>query len=1002
MVLAGLQNDLRALTYPKDILWIGADLSWLPFAYDWDTITLPDNSTAFLSSGLNLCSGFLPCSLFLVGDGRNAKAVLTGRGYLSCLASTGCSNIAVDSIAFKCTSRSSEISPFVMQGSFLQVSRSSFSDCHSDTDGGVIQSYDRAQISLQSCEFHDVYSSGFGGAIAAYGSSLLISDSTFANCSSVRGGGALWSVAFQGCYGSTQGSNTALQIWSSIFSECRTEGSGGAVLADSGDASINSEVLMVDLRFDIFRSCKAGAEGGALRAIGALIVVSVRFSEFSTCYSFASGGALSAEGSSLSLQSCSVMGNTAYGLGGGALHLDSSLFLAHNTSIANNSAPFGGGGALLWQRNVGPAVIGCEAGMQSIVGLCPWTVLVNPLECIMSTCALCSRGTYQEQNDATSCSLCPAGTYSDVTGSTDCITCPPGKISETVGANSSDVCYWCEKGTFSIVAGASVCSNCIAGKFSTTVGANCSAACSSCRRGTYSAAGASACLICNMPNVSSKHLSERDPVNASQCFLQNNTAFRKDEIESALNSIEPVGIVSAEFPVRLLKSKVMQISNPGTSNAFSANKVWGNRTIEANISGRNGGIFPGTDRLSRSSLIRPKIFFNKSKAAYKQDQNRGGGPYFSCTFEQHEALILMRNASLRKGDDFRKCLPTLLDLSGTLNLREMVRLVLDRQLSFHTAKAAKSKRDLDEGTELKYKMRRIVKTLLVTKVELFTDDCGTNNSALYGSCIASDYKRLEVSEPGSHVFAGLPLSLTVQKKDAYNHTITSDSSSLLQANLPSNDAASAFIFGSSIAKFGEGVASFSFAIIPSFTVINFQAGFVSTGCQLNLYLAGTDLQTGSSMLSDKFPVYIQQGSAVCPAGYILMFTQEGIVNGSAVCTLCKQGTYSIQPLAHLRGSIIPACIGCPAGADCTSGGADVKFDVGDWIVVNGLYVLVSCPPGYQLINSTAGTSKGVFANNLQECRACLPGAYIINPNIDECQQCPPGSSIGNAFFRYTD
>ena len=144
------------------------------------------------------------------------------------------------------------------------------------------------------------------------------------------------------------------------------------------------------------------------------------------------------------------------------------------------------------------------------------------------------------------------------------------------------------------------------------------------------------------------------------------------------------------------------------------------------------------------------------------------------------------------------------------------------------------------------------------------------------------------------------------------------------------------------------------------------------------------------MQSEVMLLNLQQGDSVCPQGYILVLDQNGATNGSAACSFCKPGTYSINPLAGPTTGT-PACFVCPAGGDCTKGGADVQFNKnGSWAVMRGEYVLTSCPAGYQLINSTAGTSKGVFSSTLQQCRACLPGQYIVNPNTDECQQCPPG------------
>ena len=152
--------------------------------------------------------------------------------------------------------------------------------------------------------------------------------------------------------------------------------------------------------------------------------------------------------------------------------------------------------------------------------------------------------------------------------------------------------------------------------------------------------------------------------------------------------------------------------------------------------------------------------------------------------------------------------------------------------------------------------------------------------------------------------------------------------------------------------------------------------------------------SSSKMKSDRVSVHIQQGGGVCPQGYILALDQEGEVNGSAVCTLCKSGTYSVSPLESGSESptASPACLSCPAGGDCSLGGADIHFRKEEiWRVIDGMYILISCPSGYQKINSTAGTSKGKFSSILQQCKVCLPEQYIVNPDTDSCQQCPPGA-----------
>ena len=56
------------------------------------------------------------------------------------------------------------------------------------------------------------------------------------------------------------------------------------------------------------------------------------------------------------------------------------------------------------------------------------------------------------------------------------------------------------------------------------------------------------------------------------------------------------------------------------------------------------------------------------------------------------------------------------------------------------------------------------------------------NEAAYGSCLASTLKKLLLSEMPTRktpAYPGLPLSLSVLKKDAYNQTIITDSSTVL-------------------------------------------------------------------------------------------------------------------------------------------------------------------------------------------------------------------------------
>lgn len=65
--------------------------------------------------------------------------------------------------------------------------------------------------------------------------------------------------------------------------------------------------------------------------------------------------------------------------------------------------------------------------------------------------------------------------------------------------------------------------------------------------------------------------------------------------------------------------------------------------------------------------------------------------------------------------------------------------------------------------------------------------------------------------------------------------------------------------------------------------------------------------------------------------------------------------------------------------------------LGDWVKQNDTtWRLLSCDPGYQLVNSLDGTSSGEYSHDSQHCAPCLLSEYIVDPNAHTCQRCPPG------------
>ena len=291
--------------------------------------------------------------------------------------------------------------------------------------------------------------------------------------------------------------------------------------------------------------------------------------------------------------------------------------------------------------------------------------------------------------------------------------------------------------------------------------------------------------------------------------------------------------------------------------------------------------------------------------------------------------------------------------------------------------------------------------------------CGPGNSAAYGACVASEYAQLVVLDlptAGAPVYSGSPFVLRVLKQDAYNQTIVSDSDSVVQVYAAAatgntaaaeDDPAAPTIVGATIVRLDKGVAMFSLALKPVFLPLG-PAGAALVRAPL-LIFEGADAWSGSAMITGALTVAIATGLAVCPLGSVLSLSPFTSVDSGRTgeCVECGSGTYSVDPLAgSTTNSSDPSCVSCPLQAlqngDCAAGGADVHFSLGTWRVINGVFHLVACPAGYQLINSV----DGAFANQIQRCQQCSSDQYLLdstNPAIT-CQNCPPLATCNGSVF----
>ena len=119
----------------------------------------------------------------------------------------------------------------------------------------------------------------------------------------------------------------------------------------------------------------------------------------------------------------------------------------------------------------------------------------------------------------------------------------------------------------------------------------------------------------------------------------------------------------------------------------------------------------------------------------------------------------------------------------------------------------------------------------------------------------------------------------------------------------------------------------------------------------------------------------------CPAGYSLVSTAAAGSLDLQECRPCQLGQYILSPSTDV-------CQGCPLGLTC-EGNAVVtpKVSGSVWTRNGSIYVLLSCPTGYQV--ASTGPS-GAFDATAQECQPCREGTECVDESCVECRACPAG------------
>jgi hypothetical protein len=273
--------------------------------------------------------------------------------------------------------------------------------------------------------------------------------------------------------------------------------------------------------------------------------------------------------------------------------------------------------------------------------------------------------------------------------------------------------------------------------------------------------------------------------------------------------------------------------------------------------------------------------------------------------------------------------------------------------------------------------------------------CCQDNTALYGACLASTANELLIFSVPSLAFPGLPMQLTVFKKDVFNQTITAYSSTLLQIEASTGDitlASKAELSDVAVFKLTKGTVPIHMAVAAKYSYVNAEKSVTRLIGGTFIVLTGIDTGNLNSLHSVNLPINFSGCFAACPLGYVLDLSPSSAapVAFTGTCIFCTAGTYLLSPLVgQAANQINPLCLECPTAALC-SGGNKVKFLIGQWEARAGMFVLISCPPGHSLKN-TAGSA---FSQAAQNCVACKGGTdYILSPNRSdfECQRCPVGA-----------
>jgi predicted outer membrane repeat protein len=790
---------------------------------------------------------------------------------------------------------------------------------------------------------------GSVSCLASAGCSAVVIDSIVFSCSSPSNSEPIFMV---------QGSSIVLH--NTTVTRCSSRADGGLIFAyDSASVLISSSA---------FQSIYTMGYGSVLEAAGSIVLISE--SDFTNCSSAKGGGVVWATAyactgfrgvieTEIHIESSRFLGCTSPGTGGAvliigdtttpnivALYTKSSLF-QHCSSNTFGGAIYASGQSATIEVQASEFA-GCHAaagGAISIQGLALARVensVFNKNQARrLGGGAIHSKdgklvlvGLWGESNSA------PFGGggmifWDSAAPPVFAPWCPEGSwgpldsgAASQCGAQCANgtyqaACIACPAGKYNDLPGQSKCLSCPAGTFSTGTGAKGTDDCELCSPGTFSMMAATTCMFC--PAGTFTYMT-----GASLCSHLPSKA-------QALPLNLTVGVIDP---------------SPANVRIRQPDREWAPRTL----------VPLSIQRDSCVSEVRSN-YCSDSATVSKRDLLRRKAVEVSC---RSRVLSLERQSQM---------------LESSNGLQNSICLSLGAvEGSNRTLRHLRSSFEMTNG---------LADLLMINS----SGWCGMGNRALYGNCIASAFKKLDVLDPFLPIYAGITFTIAVQKLDAYNQTISPDSASVLEVHPSSNGDNPITILGPALVQMQAGIAEFTIALKLHFTRIDAKFGISHLLSDPEIFFEGSDLiESGTvrRMISSNFIIPAFVGHQACPLGYILNLKEIVGKARSGTCEFCAEGTYSINPLFGGSDIVSPACVSCPLQAlqnnDCTKGGSVVNFSLGTWRVSDGLYTLVGCPKGYQLINKI----DGLFSNQAQLCLKCGANSYILDSSNENysCQPCP--------------